>query len=110
MRLGPRDPFASMFAGVRLFALFMAGDSAAGLEWGRRSVRLSPKLPGHWRALALNAAMTGFFDEARSAVAAAVRLQPGFSVAWVDSASPLVRPSDRARYCDVLRPVGLPEQ
>jgi adenylate cyclase len=109
MRLSPRDPFASMFAGVRSFALFMAGDYAAGLEWGRRSVRLSPELPGHWRALALNAATMGLAEEAKAAVAAAVRLQPGFSVAWVVSASPLVSASDRARYCDVLRPVGLPE-
>ena len=34
----------------------------------------------------------------------------GSPFAWVDSASPLVSASDRARYCDVLRPVGLPER
>jgi hypothetical protein len=46
---------------------------------------------------------------ASAAVATAVRLQPDYSVAWVERASPLIHASDRARYCDILRPVGLPE-
>ena len=108
MRLSPRDPFAYFFAGVRSFAHFMAGEYTAGLDWGRRAVRLNP-IPGHWRALALSATMMGFVEEARNAVATAVRLQPDFSVAWVERASPLVHASDRARYCDILRSVGLPE-
>jgi adenylate cyclase len=53
--------------------------------------------------------MMGFIEEARNAVATAVRLQPGYSVAWVERASPLVHASDRSRYCEILRPLGLPE-
>ena len=109
MRLSPRDPFISMFAGTRSFAHFMAGDYAAGLEWGRRAARQIPGLPAPWRAVALSAAMMGLDVEARNAVATAVRLQPDYSVAWVERAFPLVHASDRARYCDILRPVGLPE-
>ncbi|WP_048708078.1 hypothetical protein [Microvirga massiliensis] len=110
MRLSPRDPFIAMFGGVRSFAHFMAEDYAAGVEWGRRAVRQSPELPGNWRALALSAAMMGYVEEAKNALATTVRLQPGYSVAWVGSASPLVHASDRSRYCELLRPLGLPEK
>ena len=109
MRLSPRDPFFSVFAGQRAFAHFMAGDYAAGLEWGRRAVRLAPE-SGGWRALALSAAMLGRAEEARAAVETARRLQPDYSVAWVERASPLVNASDRARYRDLLGPMGLPEE
>jgi adenylate cyclase len=88
----------------------MAGDYAAGLDWGRRAVRQTPELVGSWRGLALSAAMLGYLDEAQEAVANARRLQPNYSVGWVDRASPLVHAADRAHYCDILRPVGLPEQ
>jgi adenylate cyclase len=88
----------------------MAGDYTAGLDWGRRAARLSPGVAGHWRALALSAAMLGYLNEAREAVGRARQLQPDYSVAWVERASPLVHAADRARYCDTLRQVGLPEQ
>jgi Flp pilus assembly protein TadD len=108
-RISPRDPFFSVYAGAYAFAHFMAGSYSAGADWGRRAVRLSPDLPGNWRALALSAAVLGNTEEAKAAVAAARRLQPGYSVAWVERASPLVHASDRERYCAILRPVGLPE-
>jgi adenylate cyclase len=110
MRLSPRDPFFSAMAGARAFAHFMAGDYATGLEWGRRAVRLTPDFSAHWRALALSAAMLDHTEEARAAVAMARQLQPDFSVAWVERASPLVHAADRARYCDILRQVGLPKE
>ena len=98
MRLSPRDPFFSVFAGGRAFAHFMAGDYAAGLDWGRRAVRQNPDVTGSWRGLALSAAMLGYLDEAQEAVAKARQLQPDYSVAWVERASPLVHAADRARY------------
>jgi adenylate cyclase len=110
MRLSPRDPFFSVFAGIRAFAHFMAGDYTAGLDWGRRGVRQSPEVSAPRRALALSAAMLGNLEEAREAVAKTRQLQPDYSVAWVERASPLVHAADRARYCDILRQVGLPEQ
>jgi adenylate cyclase len=88
----------------------MAGDYAAGLDWGRRVVRQSPELVGSWRGLALSAAMLGYLDKAQNAVTSARQLQPDYSVAWVERASPLVHAADRARYCDILRPAELPEQ
>jgi tetratricopeptide (TPR) repeat protein len=109
IRLSPRDPFFPIFAGNLGFAHFMAGDYTAGLEWGRRAVRQSPELAGHWRVLALSAAMLDHAEEARAAVATARKLHPEYSVAWVESDSPLVHAADRARYCDILRAVGLPE-
>jgi len=110
MRLSPRDPFFSAFVSMRGFAHFMAGDYATGLDWGRRAVRQSPELAAPWRVLALSATMLGYLEEAREAVAKARQLQPDLSVAWVERASPLVHAADRARYCDVLRQAGLPEQ
>lgn len=110
MRLSPRDPYFSAFASIRAFAHFMAGDYAAGLDWGRRAVRQNPDIAGSWRGLALSAAMLGYLEEAQEAVAKARQLQPDYSVAWVERSSPLVHAADRARYCDILRPVGLPEQ
>jgi TolB-like protein/cytochrome c-type biogenesis protein CcmH/NrfG len=110
MRLSPRDPFFSVFYGGRAFAHFMAGDYAAGLDWGHRAVRQNPDLVGGWRALAISAAMLGHREEAQAAVARAQQLQPDFSVAWVERESPLVHAADRARYCDILRRVGLPEE
>ena len=109
IRLSPRDPFIALFAGLRSFAAFVAGDYASGLEWGRRAVRQGGDLSGPWRALALNAAMLGRVEEAKDAVANALQSQPDFSVAWVESSSPLVSATDRHRYCEILRPMGLPE-
>jgi hypothetical protein len=54
----------------------MAGDYAAGLDWGHRAVRQNPDLVGGWRALALSAAMLGHLEEAQEAVARARQLQP----------------------------------
>jgi len=110
MRLSPRDPYFSAFASIRAFAHFMAGDYAAGLDWGRRAVRQNPEITGSWRGLALSAAMLGYLEEAQEAVAKARQLQPDYSVAWVERASPLVHAADRARYCEILRRVGLPEE
>ena len=110
MRLSPRDPFFPAFVSMRGFAHFMAGDYAAGLDWGRRAVRQSPELAAPRRVLALSATMLGYLEEAQEAVAKARQLQPDFSVAWVERASPLVHAADRARYCDILRQAGLPEQ
>lgn len=110
MRLSPRDPFFSVFVSMRSFAHFMAGDYAAGLDCGRRAVRQSPEISAHWRSLALSAAMLGYLEEAQEAMAKARQLQPDYSVAWVERASPLVQAADRARYCHILREVGLPEQ
>jgi TolB-like protein/class 3 adenylate cyclase/tetratricopeptide (TPR) repeat protein len=109
-RISPRDPFFSVYAGVYAFAHFMARNYIAGLDWSHRSVRLSPDFPGHWRAVALSAAALEYWEEAKAAVAAARRLQPGYSVAWVERASPLVHAADRERYCAILRPAGLPEE
>jgi TolB-like protein len=108
-RLNPRDPFFFLFTGARSFAHFMAGEYELGLEWGRRAVRHSPEVSGHWRALALSAAMLNLAEEARTAVAMARKFQPDYSVAWVERASPLVHADDRERYCNILRPFGLPE-
>jgi adenylate cyclase len=111
MRLSPRDPYYfSSFATIRAFAHFMAADYAAALDWGRRAVRQHPDVTGSWRGLALSAAILAHLAEAREAMAKARQLQPNYSVAWVERASPLVYAADRARYCDILRPVGLPEQ
>ena len=87
----------------------MAGEYELGLEWGRRAVRRSPELSGDWRALALSAAALGHADEARAAIAMARKLQPDYSVDWVERASPLVHAQDRERYCQLLRPFGFPE-
>ena len=110
MRLSPRDPFFSVFVSMCSFAHFMAGDYVAGLDCGRRAVRLNPEISAHWRSLALSAAMLGHLEEAQEAMAKARQLQPDYSVAWVERASPLVQAADRARYCHILREVGLPEQ
>lgn len=110
MRLSPRDPYFSTFASIRAFAHFMAGDYAAALDWGRRAVRQNPDNVGAWRGLALSAAILGYQGEGQEAVAKARELQPDFSVAWVERANPLIHSADRARYCDILRPLGLPEQ
>jgi adenylate cyclase len=110
MRLSPRDPLLSVFVGGCAFAHCMAGDYVAGLDWGHRAVRQNPDLVGGWRALALSTAMLGHDEEAREAVRRARQLQSDYSVAWVQRDSPLVHAADRARYCDVLRRVGLPEE
>ena len=82
----------------------MAGEYQLGLEWGRRAVRHSPEVSGHWRALALSAAMLNLAEEARAAVAMARKFQPDYSVAWVERASPLVNAHDRERYAISFAP------
>ena len=74
MRLSPRDPFFSVFVGMRAFAHFMAGDYAAGLDWGRRAVRQSPEHLGplaRARTLGRDAGLSGGGARGRGEGAAA---------------------------------------
>jgi TolB-like protein/class 3 adenylate cyclase/tetratricopeptide (TPR) repeat protein len=108
-RLSPRDPFMPQILAARGFAHYISGEGLAGLELARRAVRESPEIPGYWRVVALCAATSGSIEEARAAMETVRRLQPGFSVAWVERDSPLVTEELRRSYCDLLRGVGLPE-
>jgi hypothetical protein len=54
--------------------------------------------------------MIGQIEEAGAAFATARQLQPDYSVAWLERASPLVYAADRARCCDILKRVGLPKE
>ena len=73
-------------------------------------LRQHSDFPGHWRAVALSAAALEHWEEAKAAVGVARLLQPGYSVAWVERASPLVHAADREWYCAIPRPAGLPDE
>jgi adenylate cyclase len=69
-------------------------EAERAIEWGERGLRLSPL--DHWRVTALCASAVGHFhrgqyEEAATAGRKAVQAAPGFSVAHMVLAAPLVR-------------------
>jgi TolB-like protein/DNA-binding winged helix-turn-helix (wHTH) protein/Tfp pilus assembly protein PilF len=107
MRLSPLDPeLAYMMSGIGM-AQLIAGDPAAAIPWGERSVRQAPTwMVGH-RVLIAGLMLSGRVAEAKAAAAAFQRLTPqtrkleAFVAIWC-------RRDFAERYIAALRAAGLP--
>jgi tetratricopeptide (TPR) repeat protein len=111
LRMSPRDPFNFAYLHFAAIAHFAAGHYAKGVACEERALRERPNMPPALRYLAACHAELGQLEEARGAVADALRLAPESSIKRdVYGQVSYARESDRERYAAALRKAGLPEE
>jgi TolB-like protein/Tfp pilus assembly protein PilF len=109
MRLSPLDPLMFLMQGVTALAHFVAGHYAEAVEWAARAAREQPNFAGAIRNIAASSALCGRLDEARQALARALRLDPGLRLSNLKDRVGPYRPQDLARFAEGMRLAGLPE-
>jgi tetratricopeptide (TPR) repeat protein len=110
MRLSPLDPFKFSMMGVTAFAHFFAGRYEEAAAWADKAFRERPNILATLRVSAVSNALAGRLEEARSAVARALELDPEMRISNLkDRLGAFRRPDDYAKYADALRRAGLPE-
>jgi adenylate cyclase len=106
LRLSPHDELAHFFLFDLARLHFIAERYEDAVEWAKRSLDLRPRQADCLRILAASYGNLGRIDEARAALDAAVRLEPGLPARRLRSGVP--RPH-ADRYLDGLRKAGLKE-
>jgi TolB-like protein len=107
-RLSPRDPFLAIYAPtVRYMALFALGQYEEAIAVCRATAALHPHHVGAWRLMTVSLGLLGRIDEAKSALAHTLTLQPDLSQAHVVNDTVFADPADRSRFLEGLRKAGL---
>jgi TolB-like protein/class 3 adenylate cyclase/Flp pilus assembly protein TadD len=109
LRLSPLDGLVSAYASFAMvFAHFRAEHYADGVVWARRLIEKQPEnLMANYLLVAASA-MQKDSTMAAEALARLLRLQQDFSLAWVNSTTPLIR-EVADRVLEGLRKAGVPE-
>ena len=112
LRLGPRDTNRHVWESNICLAHALMGQRENAVEWCQKSIATNPGLPFSYVLLAAANAWLGHNAEAKAAVAALQKLNPGFTVQdyanfnWSDN------PTFKREYGGIvegLRKAGLPE-
>jgi adenylate cyclase len=108
INISPRDPMLFAFYSVHCLTCVLDGENEEGLEWAQRAVQ-SPNNAGYWghAVMAAASANLGRVDEAREALANALREKPNLSIAYLQSALPTKHEGTLEPYLDGLRKAGL---
>jgi TolB-like protein/Tfp pilus assembly protein PilF len=109
LRLSPKDPLVFMYAARAMAgAHFAAGNYSDGVIWARRAIERRPEIVFPQYLLIAAAAMQGDIEAASEALAALLRLQPGFTLAWADANMGFAG-DVLERVLEGLRRAGVPE-
>jgi TolB-like protein len=110
MRLSPLDPFMFSMQGVTAFAHFFAGRYDEASAWAEKAYWERPNILATLRISAVSNAYAGRLDEARTAIARALVLDPEMRISNLQHRIGIFRrPEDYALYAEGLRKAGLPE-
>jgi len=107
LRLSPRDPFAAIYCGVAAYCQYVGKNYDEAIRLCREALRERSDFVGAHRVLTASLGMSGEIEAARAARQALLRVQPGFSLAWLSSQMPFEREMDRAHYLEGFRRAGL---
>jgi adenylate cyclase len=107
MRLSPLHRLERVQASIA-YAHFFAGRYDEASTWAERSLQ-APVSAVALRVLTASKALAGRLEEARSAVARLMHLDPALRVSHIKGLIPIRRPDDLARLEEGLRLAGLPE-
>jgi TolB-like protein/class 3 adenylate cyclase/Flp pilus assembly protein TadD len=112
-RLSPRDIFAHRWMQFIGVAKIQLGADAEAAVWLRRSVEANRNSPFTHFLLAAALGLQGFVDEARTAAAAGLALNPGFTIGLFRASQPSDNPTflaGRERLYSGIRLAGVPEE
>ena len=102
-RLNPRELWRGLNNLVRATAHFIDARYHEGIEFAQRAILEGPGRISSHRTLVVNLALAGKIDDARAALAVLKKLQPDFSLEWVENYR---REEDRRRWIEGFRLAG----
>jgi len=110
IELSPKDPLLWAFTIVHALILVLNGEDEAALEWVQRTMLL-PRTTGYWTHAVMAAAMANLdrMDEARAALAKALKEKPNLSIAFLKDNMPTKYENGLEPYLAGLRKAGLSE-
>jgi TolB-like protein len=111
-RLSPRDIFAHRWTHFVGVAKIQLGADAEAAGWLRRSIEANRNSPLTHFTFAAALGLRGSLDEARTAVAAGLALNPGFTISRLRASKPSDNPdflAGRERLYKGMRLAGVPE-
>jgi adenylate cyclase len=111
LALSPLDPLRYYYESLAASAAVTAGDYPRGIELAQSSIRRNCSHSSTYRALAIGQALSGQVEQARSTVAALLRLEPSFTISQFIQRMPGARssPEHAEKLAHALRAAGLPE-
>jgi TolB-like protein len=110
MRLSPLDPFMFSMMGVTAFAHFFAGRYQEATAWAEKAFWERPNILATLRIAAASNAFAGRLEEARTAVARALELDPTMRLSNLkERIGTFRRAQDYEKYAEALRRAGLPD-
>ena len=110
IELSPKDPMLWAFTIVHALTLVLNREDEAGLDWVQRTMLL-PTTTGYFPHAVMAAAKAnlGRIDEAREALAIALRERPNLSIAFLKENMPTKHENGMEHYFQGLRKAGLSE-
>ena len=102
--LNPRELWRGLNNLDRAIAHFIDARYHEGIEFAQRAILEGPGRISSHRTLVVNLALAGKIDDARAALAVLKKLQPDFSLEWVENYR---REEDRRRWIEGFRLAGL---
>jgi adenylate cyclase len=108
--LSPRDPLLWGFTVIHALTCILAGESEDAVLWAHKTMQI-PRSSGYWPHAVLAAASANLdrLDDARSAVAQALKEKPDLTISYVKKTLPTKHEGGLEPYLSGLRKAGLPE-
>lgn len=109
MRLSPLDPGLYSMQTTTALAHFIAGRYEEASSWAEKAIQQGSLFLPAFRIAAASRALAGRLEEAQSAVARMLQIDPNSRISNLAEHAPIRRPRDMERYKDGLRKAGLQE-
>jgi adenylate cyclase len=109
-KISPRDPLLWAFTVCHALTLILAGENEDALFWAHKTMQ-NPHSTGYWPYAVLAAASANLdrLDDARSAVARALKEKPDLTLSYLKKALPTKHEGGLEPYLAGLRKAELPE-
>jgi class 3 adenylate cyclase/tetratricopeptide (TPR) repeat protein len=109
LRLSPLDPNASYYQTTLTIAHYTSGSYEDAIQWGRRTLAISPRFTANMRPLIASLVATGRMDEAREIARRMLAIEPNFRVDRFISRYPITDPERKEKLRRELLAAGLPQ-
>ncbi len=109
-KISPHDPLLWAFTITHALTLILAGENEDAVFWAHKTMQI-PRSSGYWPHAVLAAASANLdrLDDARSAVAQALKEKPHLTISYLKKTLPTKHEGGLEPYLAGLRKAGLPE-